>query len=112
MEAHLVSQTKRLSISYAEYATWASRIKDLLCFLELWPLHSSPPAYTPPLAAAALAATFNDVDFRRRLRGAAVIRGFLSDALRARYAAEKFDDPEVLWEQIRRDAGPIAALRR
>ncbi|KAI5859040.1 hypothetical protein BZA05DRAFT_20268 [Tricharina praecox] len=42
MEALLISNIKPLSPSLAEYHTWTARVKDLLCYLELWPIPPSP----------------------------------------------------------------------
>jgi hypothetical protein len=42
MEALLVSNTKKPSSPIAEYASWAARVKDLLCYLELWPIPPTP----------------------------------------------------------------------
>jgi hypothetical protein len=108
MEGHLISQIKKLSSAYLTYETWALRVKDLLCYLELWPIgHSSPPAYASSTDGGAVElshSTYFDAECRRRLKAATVIRSFLSDSLYPKYVAERFDDPEVLWEQIKSDA--------
>jgi hypothetical protein len=109
MEEHLISQIKKLHSAYINYESWASRVKDLLCYLELWPIgHSSPPAYAPSSegggAVEASHSNYFDAECRKRLKAATVIRSFLSDALYPKYMAERFDDPELLWEQIRSDA--------
>jgi hypothetical protein len=100
---------KKLHSAYVDYSSWALRIKDLLCYLELWPIiPSSPPAYTSEVMAHSASADTQpqafEAECRKRSKTAAIIRSFLSDALYPKYAAERFDDPEVLWEQIKIDS--------
>jgi len=42
MEALLFGNAKKLSPSPMEYPSWAARVKDLLCYLELWPIPATP----------------------------------------------------------------------